>query len=108
MRALTIAVAALGTWTALVAGAHAQASAPRGGAFIVVPHPAGDVYVPLDPSGQPLFPAVPSAPPSPGAPATPPVPPAADRPTGYLVVPPAARDAGPPPTGGGYHVVPRP
>jgi hypothetical protein len=58
----------------LVDLALAQAVAPRGGAFVVVPHAAGDVYVPLDPSARPLFPAVPPAPRSPGTPASPAMP----------------------------------
>jgi hypothetical protein len=107
MRSLTVGLVTVTMWAALVNGADAQTSAPRGGAFIVVPHPAGDVYVPLDPSGRPLFPAVP--PPTPGAPPTPPSP-ALPTPEGggYFVVPPATRDPAPPATGGGYHVVPRP
>lgn len=73
MRSVTIALVTVGSWV-LGALASAQTSAPGAGGFIVVPHAAGDVYVPLDPSARPLFPAVPPAPPSPGAPASPAMP----------------------------------
>ncbi len=70
MRGVTIALVTLGSWV-LGALASAQTSAPRAGGFIVVPHAAGDVYVPLDPSARPLFPAVPPAPGTPASPAMP-------------------------------------
>lgn len=80
MLALTVALVTLGI-SAVGAVAHAQSPVqtlvPRGGGYIVVPHPTGDVYVPLDPQARPQFPAVP------GAPSTPAVPPTAS-PTGYL------------------------
>jgi hypothetical protein len=43
--------------------------------YIIVPHAAGSVYVPLDPSGRPLFPtAIPGSPPIPTSPLSPPAP----------------------------------
>jgi len=103
-------------FAALVGVAAAQVVALRGGAFVVVPHAAGDVYVPLDPSARPLFPAVPPAPPAPGTPPIPAIPASPESPGmpsqpgggGYFVVPPGASDPAAPITGGGYHVVPRP
>ena len=52
------------------------AQAPgQSGFYIEVPHRSGQVYVPLDPSGRPIYPsgtpAEPSAPPSPASPAAP-------------------------------------
>jgi hypothetical protein len=80
---------------------------------VKVPHAAGTVYVPLDPSGRPAFPpAAPAAPGSPKEPASPGVPgqeagvPGASRGGGFHVVPPSRDRIDPP--GGGYQVVPRP
>ena len=89
----------------------AQTAAP----YIRVPHPAGTVYVPIDPStGQPAFPATaPAAPASPSAPASPaaptPEPGISGGPTrggGFSVIPPSRDRVDPP--GSGFQVVPRP
>lgn len=82
--------------------------AQTAGPYIRVPHAAGTVYIPLDPSGRPAFPpaapATPASPKEPGSPAapTPEVVPGG----GYFVVPPARDRVDPP--GSGFQVVPRP
>lgn len=92
--------------------------AQTAGPYIRVPHAAGTVYIPLDPSGRPAFPpaapATPASPKEPGSPAAPtpevvpdPVMPGAvTRGGGYFVVPPARDRVDPP--GSGFQVVPRP
>ena len=104
---------------ACVIGAVLVGPAPLGaqtaGPYIRVPHPAGTVYVPIDPStGQPAFPATaPAAPASPNAPSSPAAPAlepgisgGASRGGGFSVVPPSRDRIDPP--GAGYRVVPRP
>lgn len=90
-------------------------SAQTAGPYIRVPHPAGTVYVPIDPStGQPAFPATaPAAPASPSAPASPAAPTpepgisgGASRGGGFSVIPPSRDRIDPP--GSGFQVVPRP
>lgn len=83
--------------------------AQTAGPYIRVPHAAGTVYIPLDPSGRPAFPpAAPATPASPKEPGSP-DPAASDAVTrggGYFVVPPARDRVDPP--GSGFQVVPRP
>ena len=108
--------------SALVLGS-VPAQAQGVGPYIKVPHPSGDVYIPL---GGPLAPAAPTAlwpapetPAAPGTPATPAVPaapavpvPAAERPsaTGFYVIDRRSetRPAPPAPRGGGFSVIDKP
>lgn len=99
------------------------AQAQSVGPYIRVPHPSGDVYIPL---GGPLVPASPTAlwpapespaapgtPATPAAPAAPPVPvPAAERPSasGFFVIDRRSEAPPAPPTarGGGFSVIDKP
>lgn len=87
-------------------------SAQTAGPYVKVPHPAGTVYVPLDPSGRPAFPpAAPATPASPKEPASPGTPGREPEVSsgpggGYHVIPPSRDRIDPP--GVGYQVVPRP
>jgi hypothetical protein len=119
---LSLIAAVLGPVAALVGAAPAVGQpglyGGQPGVYIYVPRVGGYVYVPLDPSGQPIVPgaepARPAVPPPPPAPRAPGAPAAAPTDTGYLVIesdpvePGAQAEERRPAAGTGYFVVPVP
>ncbi len=98
----------------LAQAAPAPATLPGQAGFqVLVPHGSGYVYVPLDASGRPIYPAgSPAEPARPSSPASPSGPsqavPEESGGGGYYVVPPAGQQPSPSGARGGYHVVPKP
>lgn len=96
---------AAGLVSALALGS-APAQAQGVGPYIRVPHPAGDVYIPLDAAGVPALPsgisAVPGSPSAPSAPSTPSTPAAPAAPA------PPERPVESKQRGGGYFVIDKP